>query len=325
MKLIGTLPKDTANGLDVRLSRMVNNPEETHLAVLRLRTASITEKVGTGERESALKILGIEAVLEEDSEIGADLMRRAFQARTGTIQLDLDGEDEDTLVRRWRKRPVTIEAAQWGGTVETATAIIDWILEGEGTARFHDCIGSEECEGPHGPFRYCGADPSCSWEDAEPYLSIDTLEGTMQALAGDWIIRGVQGEHYPCKPDIFEQTYTPDRLPAGMVYGELVDLTAPEGETAPEHVAAHDMVLDILASDNTFNDEPTVPLELPTADAVAGKVMDALIAAGWRPTITAPVLLEQSCACGTTWAASEVLPCPECGAKPEPTADDGNA
>ncbi|MBQ9165998.1 MAG: hypothetical protein IJX71_03640 [Oscillospiraceae bacterium] len=38
-------------------------------------------------------------------------------------------------------------------------------------------------------------------------LKIETLEGTMQAEAGDYIITGVQGEQYPCKPDIFEQTY----------------------------------------------------------------------------------------------------------------------
>ena len=36
---------------------------------------------------------------------------------------------------------------------------------------------------------------------------IKTLEGTMAASPGDWIIRGVSGEHYPCKPDIFEATY----------------------------------------------------------------------------------------------------------------------
>lgn len=40
-------------------------------------------------------------------------------------------------------------------------------------------------------------------------LLIRTLEGDMVAMHGDWIIRGVQGELYPCKPDIFEQTYEP--------------------------------------------------------------------------------------------------------------------
>lgn len=37
--------------------------------------------------------------------------------------------------------------------------------------------------------------------------SIDTLEGTMSGVKGDWLIRGVKGEIYPCKPDIFEITY----------------------------------------------------------------------------------------------------------------------
>lgn len=39
------------------------------------------------------------------------------------------------------------------------------------------------------------------------YIRIGTLEGVMDAAPGDWIIRGVQGEFYPCKPDIFEATY----------------------------------------------------------------------------------------------------------------------
>ena len=38
-------------------------------------------------------------------------------------------------------------------------------------------------------------------------LFIETLEGTMQANKGDFIIKGVKGEFYPCKPDIFEKTY----------------------------------------------------------------------------------------------------------------------
>jgi len=40
-------------------------------------------------------------------------------------------------------------------------------------------------------------------------LLIDTLEGTMTARRGDWIIKGVVGEIYPCKPDIFAATYEP--------------------------------------------------------------------------------------------------------------------
>jgi len=41
----------------------------------------------------------------------------------------------------------------------------------------------------------------------EPNIVIDTLEGQMMAVVGDYIIKGVQGEFYPCKPDIFEPTY----------------------------------------------------------------------------------------------------------------------
>ena len=40
-------------------------------------------------------------------------------------------------------------------------------------------------------------------------LMIQTLEGKMKASPGDWIITGVHGEKYPCKPDIFEKTYEP--------------------------------------------------------------------------------------------------------------------
>jgi len=40
-------------------------------------------------------------------------------------------------------------------------------------------------------------------------ITISTLEGDMHAMPGDWIITGIKGEKYPCKPDIFEATYEP--------------------------------------------------------------------------------------------------------------------
>ena len=40
-------------------------------------------------------------------------------------------------------------------------------------------------------------------------LDIPTLEGVMHASVGDWIITGVRGEQYPCKPEIFQETYSP--------------------------------------------------------------------------------------------------------------------
>ena len=46
------------------------------------------------------------------------------------------------------------------------------------------------------------------------YCLIETLEGTMRANDGDWIIRGVKGELYPCKPDIFVMTYEPVEAPS---------------------------------------------------------------------------------------------------------------
>ena len=57
---------------------------------------------------------------------------------------------------------------------------------------------------------------NCDKKQPEPYnishnakneIAIQTLEGTMIASVGDYIIRGVNGELYPCKPDIFEKTY----------------------------------------------------------------------------------------------------------------------
>lgn len=48
-------------------------------------------------------------------------------------------------------------------------------------------------------------------DESENLVGIDirTLEGTMRANVGDWIIKGVKGEFYPCKPDIFDVTYEP--------------------------------------------------------------------------------------------------------------------
>ena len=51
-------------------------------------------------------------------------------------------------------------------------------------------------------------DLTIDYKDSDdPKLKIETLEGVMNASLGDWIIKGVNGEYYPCKPDIFEKTY----------------------------------------------------------------------------------------------------------------------
>lgn len=81
---------------------------------------------------------------------------------------------------KFKKKPVIIEAIQWTGI--NVDEVLEFILT-TGSAR-----------------RDCG-DRNC--------LFIDTLEGTMRADRGDWIIKGVKGEFYPCKPDIFAATYEP--------------------------------------------------------------------------------------------------------------------
>ena len=92
----------------------------------------------------------------------------------------------------YRKKPVQIEAFQWDGTAEAATPLINWMLTNNATASF-------VCSNPDRCAEYDGDTPHA--------IVIRTLEGSMAATVGDWIIRGVQGEFYPCKSDIFAATY----------------------------------------------------------------------------------------------------------------------
>lgn len=88
-----------------------------------------------------------------------------------------------------RKKPIIVEAIQITGTIENANEI-------------HNKFGSDniffwKCHD------YTGRNEAAKIIGAE----IKTLEGNMVANIGDYIIRGVHGELYPCKPDIFEETY----------------------------------------------------------------------------------------------------------------------
>ena len=78
------------------------------------------------------------------------------------------------MVQKWRKKPVVIEAVQWLGSNQ-----VEVISFCEDFARI----------------------------DIANKLEIITLEGVMNASVNDYIIRGVNGEFYPCKPDIFMKTY----------------------------------------------------------------------------------------------------------------------
>ena len=85
----------------------------------------------------------------------------------------------------YRKRPVVIEAIQWTG--DNLREVIDAIGLHESARKW-------------------------TWEEyaavvARDGLKIFTLEGPLMASIGDWIIKGVKGEFYPCKPDIFAATY----------------------------------------------------------------------------------------------------------------------
>ena len=85
---------------------------------------------------------------------------------------------------KYRKLPVVIEAFKWtGGPDQTEDP--EWIIDAikAGTVRFD-------------------ADRT-----ADVTLLIDTLEGTHRANQGDYVIQGIKGELYPCKPEIFEATY----------------------------------------------------------------------------------------------------------------------
>lgn len=98
-----------------------------------------------------------------------------------------------TAPRKYTKRPVSIEAIQWDGKAESAVSIINWIIS-HGHNASYECVPNLETF-------------ACSGNEEDHVIKIRTLEGDMTASAEDWIIRGVQGEFYPCKPDIFEATY----------------------------------------------------------------------------------------------------------------------
>jgi len=83
---------------------------------------------------------------------------------------------------RFRKKPVEIDAVQFDGTPRSANEVFDaFDIPG---AKFNPVDGL-----------------------SVGTIIIPTMEGEMTASAGDWIIKGVKGEFYPCKPDIFEATY----------------------------------------------------------------------------------------------------------------------
>jgi hypothetical protein len=95
---------------------------------------------------------------------------------------------------KFRKKPVVIEAVQllWKNWDE----ICDFCN-----------VGKLSDGQPEGCYLDENNKPTKSCSDNDLGLLIPTLEGVMIASEMDWIIKGIKGEFYPCKPDIFEQTY----------------------------------------------------------------------------------------------------------------------
>ena len=89
----------------------------------------------------------------------------------------------ESKAQKYRKKPVVIEAMRFADKAKSIEAISEW-MDIETT-------------------RISYADPE------NPHFIIETLEGEMKAQVGDWIIRGIKGEYYRCKPDIFAATYEP--------------------------------------------------------------------------------------------------------------------
>ncbi len=87
---------------------------------------------------------------------------------------------------KYRKKPVIVDAEQWTG--DNLEAIVKFLGDTHLSYDKHHYMDTSRIAGG---------------------LIIRTLEGEHQAAIGDWIIKGIQGEHYPCKPDVFEETYEP--------------------------------------------------------------------------------------------------------------------
>jgi hypothetical protein len=95
---------------------------------------------------------------------------------------------------KFRKKPVEIEAVQFKGFVKENKQVVlndnpDWVQK--------------------------AFNRKALYIDEADKLSVRTLEGVMRVSVGDWIIKGVKGELYPCKPDIFDATYDEVKLGKG--------------------------------------------------------------------------------------------------------------
>lgn len=109
---------------------------------------------------------------------------------------------------RFKKKPVVIEATRWEKNGDHPEDNTHWIAYPDSGEKFlsegkvvryyrrPDDYGDRVCE-------RCG-------KTMHNHGWIDTFEGGLVVCPGDWVITGVRGEYYPCKPDIFAATYEPE-------------------------------------------------------------------------------------------------------------------
>lgn len=143
----------------------------------------------------------------------------------------------------YRKRPLAVEAFQMTQAAREDNA--DW------PQWLHEAWNKEpEDDGAVGP-----------WID---FLAVNTLEGKLGVSPGDWIIRGVKGELYPCKPDIFEMTYE------AIAGDEQEPKAPPEDASEPQ-------------------DEPETPSEAPAETGTTSDLIDGPRLTGEPPSDSAPV------------------------------------
>ena len=92
------------------------------------------------------------------------------------------------MIKKFRKKPVVIEAVQWDGTEKSALYIVRWM---NGNSMRFERVAK-------GMAKVCAEVGK---------IDIHTKEGVITAIPYNWIIKGIVGEFYPCRADIFEQTY----------------------------------------------------------------------------------------------------------------------
>lgn len=145
---------------------------------LRERVQAEIEHLRQAARARFLEPLS-KSAFESCAEALAAILAETADDGSGSHVAALDG--------KFRKRPVVIEAIQWDG----------------------DNIGAvRNFMHPVEPIYMA------EFSNRDEIIGIDTLEGRMVAKIGDWIIRGIAGELYPCKPDIFSASYEPAALAA---------------------------------------------------------------------------------------------------------------